>query len=198
LRRNREFPSDNRQIVFGHRDEERLSADSDARSLFCCGHGIDDAMARRVRKSSQHARQLAVGKFGLCYLALLTSQLGPGLKPPRQLRGERLARALAIRHCALKLIDAKGRWGPLRGGPEVKQFEDDRFLVMFYVRPPVPVELRRRFGLGPLHAGLYSLELWDKPIGKVLNLSWNSVGALPQIVSFRPGPWEQEFQRSAS
>jgi hypothetical protein len=59
----------------------------------------------------------------------------------------------------------------VRGGPEAKKFEDDRFLVMFYVRPPVPVELRRRFGIGPLHAGLYSLELWDKRIGKVLNLS---------------------------
>jgi hypothetical protein len=49
------------------------------------------------------------------------SQLRPGLKPQRLPRGARLARALAIRYGALKLIDERGRWGPLRGGPEAKK-----------------------------------------------------------------------------
>jgi hypothetical protein len=42
---------------------------------------------------------------------------------------------------------------------------------------------------GP-HWGLYGLELWDKQIGKVLNLDWQTVGAAPRIVTFKRGEWE--------
>jgi hypothetical protein len=35
------------------------------------------------------------------------------------------------------------------------------------------------------------MELWDKRIGKVLNLDWQTVGAVPRIVTFKPGEWEQ-------
>ncbi len=79
------------------------------------------AMARRTRKSAPHTAR----GFGLCYLALLASEFRPGLRPARQPRGERLARALTLRDGALKLIDQKGHWAPLRGGPEVKKFEDE-------------------------------------------------------------------------
>jgi hypothetical protein len=68
---------------------------------------------------------------------------------------------------------------------------------MFYVMPPVPIEMRRQFGIGPLHFGLYALELWDRHVGKVLNLFWDSVGAPPRIVTFR-GEWEELLLRSSA
>ena len=61
---------------------------------------------------------------------------------------------------------------------------------MFQVKQPVPLELRNRFGIGPLDRGLYGLELWDKQIGKVLNLDWQTVGAVLRIVTFKRGEWE--------
>jgi hypothetical protein len=108
-------------------------------------------------------------------------------------RGKRLERAVAIRDVALKLVKEHGHWEKLGRGPEVKLFEDERFLILFYIQPPVPLELQLRFGVGPLHSGLYSLELCLRPIGKVLNLAWDSAGAPPQIVSFRRGEWEDEL-----
>lgn len=108
-------------------------------------------------------------------------------------RGERLERAVAIRAFALELLEEKGRWETVGRGPAAKGFEDERFSMVFYVQPPVSLELRVRCGLGPLHFGLYTLELWYRPIGKVLNLSWDSVGARPLIVSFRRGEWEKEL-----
>ena len=47
---------------------------------------------------------------------------------------------------------------------------------MFYIKQPVPLELRERFRVGPLGWGLYGLELWDQQIGKVLNIDWQTVG----------------------
>jgi hypothetical protein len=41
--------------------------------------------------------------------------------------------------------------------------------------------------VGGCCAACYRLEAWDKPIGKVLHLAWNTVGALPRIVTFRRG-----------
>lgn len=115
-------------------------------------------------------------------------------------RGERLERATAIRAFALRLIQEKGQWQIVSGRLEIetKIFEDDRFLIMFYVMPPVPIEMRRRFDIGPLHFGFYALELWDKHVGKVLNLSWDSVGTPPRIVTFRRGEWEELLLRSSA
>ena len=98
---------------------------------------------------------------------------------------------MEIRAFALKLLGEQGRWKRLFHGREVMQFEDSRFLIMFYVKQPVPLELRERFRIGPLWWGLYGLELWDKPIGKVLNIDWQTVGAVPRIVTFKRGDWEQ-------
>jgi hypothetical protein len=36
----------------------------------------------------------------------------------------------------------------------VIKYKDAVFLIMFYVRDPVPVESRRQFNLGPLSHGL--------------------------------------------
>ena len=83
----------------------------------------------------------------------------------------KLARVVAIQQSALKLIGRNGHWDRLNNGPEVMKYEDAAFLIIFYVRDPVPVELRTQFNLGPLSHGLYSLELWAKGVGKVLNLS---------------------------
>jgi len=99
---------------------------------------------------------------------------------------------------ALRFIARKGRWQVLNNGPEVLQYEDPCFLMIFYLRRPVPVELRTACGIGPLHHGLYSLELWDKEIGKVLNLAWDSVGATPRIVTFRRGEWEHLFLQTSA
>jgi hypothetical protein len=95
-----------------------------------------------------------------------------------------------IRAFALKLLVEQGRWKTLFHGPKVLQFEDSRFLIMFYVKP-VPLDLRELFRIDPLGRSLYGLELWDKPIAKVLNLDWQTAGAVPRIVTFRRGDWEQ-------
>jgi hypothetical protein len=106
-------------------------------------------------------------------------------------RLERVERAMEIRVFALKLLGQQGRWKTLFHGPEVLQLEDSRFLIMFHIKRPVPLDLRERFRIGPLGWGLYCLELWDKPIGKVLNIDWQTVGAVPRIVTFKRGDWEQ-------
>jgi len=108
-------------------------------------------------------------------------------------RLERVERAIEIRAFALRLLGERGRWETLFHGPEVLRFENSRFLIMFYVKRPVPLELRERFRIGPLGWGLYGLELWDKQIGKVLNIDWQTAGAVPRIVTFRRGDWEQRL-----
>ena len=105
-------------------------------------------------------------------------------------RLEKVERAIEIRAFALKLLGEQGRWKTLFHGPDVLRFENSRFLIMFQVKQPVPLELRSRFGIGPLAWGLYGLELWDKQIGKVLNIDWQTVGAVPRIVTFKRGEWE--------
>ena len=85
---------------------------------------------------------------------------------------------MEIRALALKLLAEQGRWATLFHGPQVLRFEDSRFLIMFQVKRPVPLELRERFRVGPLGWGLYGLELWDKQIGKVLNIDWQTAGAV--------------------
>ena len=64
-------------------------------------------------------------------------------------RLERLERAMEIRAFALKLLGEQGRWTTLYHGPEVLRFEDSRFSMIFYVKPPVPLELRERYRIGP-------------------------------------------------
>ena len=114
-----------------------------------------------------------------------------------RVRGQKLERATAIRALALRLIQEKGQRQIVGGAVKIEAniFEDDSFQMMFYVMPPVPIETRRRFGVVPLYFGLYALELWDRHVGKVLNLSWNSVGAPPRIVTFRRGEWEEALLR---
>jgi hypothetical protein len=105
----------------------------------------------------------------------------------------RLARALAIRKIALSFMRKHGRWARLTNGPEVIKYEDPAFLIIVSIQQPVPPELRKKFNLGPLAQGLYCLDIGEKGVGKVLNLTWNSVGAPPRIVTFRRGDWEGVF-----
>ena len=109
----------------------------------------------------------------------------------------KLARVVAIQQIALKFIGRNGHWDRLNNGPEVMKYEDAAFLMIFLVRDPVPVEFRAKFNLGPLSHGLYRLELWVKGVGKVLNLYWDAVGAVPSITTFRRGEWEEVFLPSA-
>jgi hypothetical protein len=111
----------------------------------------------------------------------------------RTKRLERVERAMEIRAFALKLLGEQGCWKTLFHGPEVLGFEDWRFLIMFYIKQPVPLDLRERFRIGTLGWGLYGLELWDKQIGKVLNIDWQTVGAVPRIVNFKRGDWEDRL-----
>jgi hypothetical protein len=105
-----------------------------------------------------------------------------------------LERARRIQKIALRFMGRNGRWQRLTNGPEVLKYEDQSLLIIFCVRDQVPPEIRRRFNLAPFDHGLYGLELWDKGVGKVLHLIWDSVGAAPRIVTFRHGDWEQLFQ----
>jgi hypothetical protein len=108
-------------------------------------------------------------------------------------RGSKLERARRIQHLALMFMHRNGRWARLTNGPEVLKYEDDRLLIIFMIRNQIPPEIRVRFNLEPNDDGLYGLELWDKPLGKVLNLVWNTAGAAPRIVTYRRGDWEELF-----
>jgi hypothetical protein len=121
---------------------------------------------------------------------------GPAQKPQRKTKKqERLERAIELRTFALQLLGRHGRWTTLPPyGDGVLRFEDSRFSMLFYVREQVPKDFRERFHLAPLAHGLYNLDLWnlrDEPRGKVLNINWLTVGAIPSIVTFRRGDWEQ-------
>ncbi len=95
------------------------------------------------------------------------------------------ARVEAIQQNLLKFLLKHGRWAELNHGPEVLRVrEDSAFLIMFHVKNSVPIEFRKRFGLGPLHHGLYGTRRMGKGLAKLLNLSWDSVGATPTITTF--------------
>ena len=65
------------------------------------------------------------------------------------------------------------------------KYEDLVFQIIVSIQDPMPPELRRKFNVGPLEQGLYCMKIWEKGNGKVLNLIWNSVGATPEVVTFR-------------
>jgi hypothetical protein len=56
---------------------------------------------------------------------------------------ERLARVVSIQKIELRFIGGNGGWDRLNDSPEVLKYKDAVFLIMFYVRDPVPVESRR-------------------------------------------------------
>ena len=66
----------------------------------------------------------------------------------------KLARGVSIQKIELKSIGGNGGWDQLNDSPKVIKYKDAVFLMMFYVRDPVPVESRRQFNLGPLSHGL--------------------------------------------
>jgi hypothetical protein len=102
----------------------------------------------------------------------------------------RLERAIAIRARALQIIEAKGQWEKTQspGAPEMKYYDDgDRFRIGFYVGPPEPIT-----------SALYTLDLWHKATGKMISLAWDSVGADPEIISFKRGEWEGLFLNEAN
>jgi hypothetical protein len=101
------------------------------------------------------------------------------------LKRQRLQCVRAIRERALNLVETDGHWEK-RSGPDLKVWNDGRFEVGFYINPPSPTP-----------CGLYRLDLWAKDTGKVLSLAWDSVGADPEIISFKRGDWEALFLDAA-
>jgi len=79
----------------------------------------------------------------------------------------RVERALAIRELALKLLERKGQWKQFQTGHEMKVYCDDRFTVGSYIRPP---------DIFP--CGLYTLDLWYEPTGKVLSVTWHTAAVI--------------------
>lgn len=108
-------------------------------------------------------------------------------------RETKLERARRIQRLALTFMHRNGHWARLTNGPEVFKYKHDRLLIIFMILDQIPPEIRVRFNLKPNDNGLYGLDLWDKPVGKVLNLVWNTVGAAPRIVTYRGGDWEELF-----
>jgi len=105
----------------------------------------------------------------------------------------KLARATKIREVVLRFMRKHGRWDRLTNGPEVIQYQDPVFLIMVSIQDAVPLKLRKMFDIGPLDSGLYCLQIWEDGNGKVLNLIWNSIGAIPEIICFKRGDWEETF-----
>ena len=105
----------------------------------------------------------------------------------------KLARATKIRDVVLRFMDKHAHWDRLTNGPEVLKYQDPAFLIILLIQDEVSPKLRKRFDLPLLSQGLYCLDIWETGNGKVLHLIWNSVGATPEIVSFRRGDWEEVF-----
>jgi hypothetical protein len=105
----------------------------------------------------------------------------------------KIARATKIRDVVLRFMRKHGYWDRFTNGGEMIKYQDPVFLIVVSIQDPVPLELRKKFNVGPLDQGLYCLDIWEAGNGKVLNLIWNSVGATPEIVAFRRGDWEQVF-----
>jgi hypothetical protein len=105
----------------------------------------------------------------------------------------KLARATKIRDIVLRFMRKHARWDRLTNGPEVLKYQDRAFLIILSIQDEVSPELRKRFSLGLLSQGLYCLDIWETGNGKVLSLTWNSIGGVPEIVGFRRGDWEQVF-----
>ena len=105
----------------------------------------------------------------------------------------KLARVTKIRDVVLRFMRKHARWDRLTNDPEVLKYQDQAFLIILSVQDEVPPKLRKRFDLPLLSQGLYMLELWETGTGKVLNLTWNSIGGVPEIVTFRRGDWEEVF-----
>ena len=105
----------------------------------------------------------------------------------------KLARATKIQQLVLRFMRKHARWERLTNGPEVLMYQDEVFLIIVSMQEEVPPKLRKQFNLGLLSQGLYCLEIWETGNGKVLYLTWNSIGAPPEIVTFRRGEWEEVF-----
>ena len=105
----------------------------------------------------------------------------------------KLARATKIRDIVLRFMRKHARWDRLANGPEVLKYQDPTFLIIVSIQEEVPPKLRKQFGLELLSQGLYCLDIWETGNGKVLNLTWNSIGGVPEIVTFRRGDWEEVF-----
>jgi hypothetical protein len=104
-----------------------------------------------------------------------------------------LARATMIRDIVLRFMRKHARWDRLANGPEVLKYQDPAFLIIVSIQEEVSRELRKRFGLGLRSQGLFCLDIWETGKGKVLYLTWNSIGAPPEIITFRRGDWEEVF-----
>ena len=105
----------------------------------------------------------------------------------------KLRRATKIREVVLRFMRKHARWDRLTNGPEVLKYQDPVFLIIVSIQEEVSPALRKRFDLPLLSQGLYMLDIWETGNGKVLSLTWNSVGAVPEIISFRRGDWEGVF-----
>jgi hypothetical protein len=105
----------------------------------------------------------------------------------------KLARATKIRDIVLRFMRKRARWDRLANGPEVLKYQDPAFLIILSIQEEVSPELRKRFDLPLLSQGLYALDVWETGNGKVMNLIWNSVGGIPEIIAFRRGDWEETF-----
>ena len=105
----------------------------------------------------------------------------------------KLARATKIRDIVLRFMRKHAHWDRLTNGPEVLKYQDRAFLIILSIQEEVSPKLRKRFDLPLLSQGLYCLNIWETGNGKVLNLTWNSIGATPEIVTFWRGDWEEVF-----
>ena len=91
--------------------------------------------------------------------------------------GERLARAIALRDAALKILRERG---------EVE--------VGSYSRTTARVDNYEFASWSPRH-GQHGVDIWAP--NKVLNLMWEDDGSV-EIVSFRRGTWEETILNLAS
>ena len=119
-------------------------------------------------------------------------------------RDEKQRRAIRLCEAARSLVERAGSWRTIRHIP-VRTFEGHGFSVIYrtvFQRMPINEELVK-LGFGSRraqlrHDGLYGLDIWSHPKGKVLNVIWNDPDGQRTIVTFRRGEWEELFLRLVS
>jgi len=96
---------------------------------------------------------------------------------------------MELRAFALKLLREQGLWQPLFNGPEVLRFErlaDHSHVLRQATGAVGATRAQRTAGLG---------SVWHGTVGqgdrKGTKLDWQTVGAVPRIVTFKRGEWEQ-------
>ena len=113
----------------------------------------------------------------------------------------RIQRAMELRHIAIAVVKARGRWHEMRSGPHLLIYHDEVSKLTITYRSPS----RTLPGDAPTavpHPGLpsfrnlpYGIEVFQGR--KMLNVEWADDGGM-NILGYTPGSWEGDLSKLAA